>query len=225
MRHLVFIVVLLAASASSGFAQECCYRSEVFAGYSFLSADAKTDGIISTQFDSRYAMSRTGYGVPLNGFNLAVNITRKVGLVVDYSHNKKALIINALTLGQTTFPTAEAKINTNLFLFGARFNNRSEGSNFFGEAMIGGFNRRVEAEDIPAEDAPLVNPVKLSRTDLAFALGGGADMAMGKHLAIRIFQVDYILARGKADAPAGENRLSNNFRFQIGVVFRWGHMD
>jgi hypothetical protein len=215
---VMFTVLISAASISA--AQDCCPRGETFAGYSFLSADAKTDGIISPEFDSRYAMSRTGYGVPLNGFNQAINLSKRFAAVLDYSHNHKELIINNLKVGQTSFASAEAGINTNLFLFGVRLNNRSEGSNFFGQAMIGGFNRKVEAKDIA-----LSNSMTLTRTDLAFALGGGADMSVGKRIAIRIFQVDYILARGKADSPPGDNRLSNNFRFQIGLVFRWGHTD
>src|SRR6185369_5442599 len=101
---------------------------------------------------------------------------------------------------------AETRINTNILLFGVRLNSRSDSSNFFGEAMIGGFNRRVEARDVN-----LGNSVKLSNTDLAFALGGGADIAVARNVTIRLFQVDYIPGRGKADSPPGENRLSNNF--------------
>jgi opacity protein-like surface antigen len=216
----VIIFTVLFCAAKPSLAQDCCSRGETFAGYSFLSADANTDGIVSPQFDSRYSMSRSGYGVPVNGFNQAINLSRKLALVVDFSHNAKELTINDLALGQTPFAAAETKISTNLFLFGARLNSRGEGSNFFGQAMIGGFNRKVEAKDVT-----LGSSVKLSNTDLAFALGGGADMAVAKNVAIRIFQVDYILARGTADSPPGENRLSNNFRFQIGVVFRWGHLD
>ncbi|MFY9554483.1 MAG: hypothetical protein WAV47_07150 [Blastocatellia bacterium] len=220
MKRIGGIWLLLITAASPSFAQDCCRRGESFGGYSFLSVDAKTDGLISPQFDSRYAMSRSGYGVPLNGFNQAINLSQRFALLFDFSHHAKELTINNLASGQTSFAAAETKINTNLFLFGARFNNRSEGSNFFGEAMIGGFNRRVEARD-----AILGNSVKGSNTDLAFALGGGADVTVGKNVAIRIFQVDYILSRGKADSPPDENRLSNNFRFQIGLVFRWGHME
>jgi len=219
LKLIICSLALLAISASAR-AQDCCRRGESFAGYSFLSADAKTDHIVSPQFDSRYAMSRSGYGVPLNGFNQAINLSQKLAVVFDFSHNTKELTINNLALGQASFAAAETKINTNLFLFGARLSNRSEGTNFFGEAMVGGFNRRVEAKDAASGTSE-----KLSSTDLAFALGGGADVSVGKNFAIRIFQVDYILARASADSPVGENRLSNNFRFQIGVVFRWGAVD
>jgi opacity protein-like surface antigen len=218
--NVLISLAMLMLISSPGFSQDCCPRGETFVGYSFLSADAKTDHIISPDFDSRYAMTRTGYGVPLNGFNQAINLTQRIALLFDYSHNHKELTIDHLDLGQSALIAAKTNIDTNLFLFGARLNNRSEGSNFFGEAMIGGFNRRINARD-----AMPGNAVKFSNTDLAFALGGGADMAVGKHIAIRLFQVDYILARGKADVPAGDSRLSNNFRFQVGVVFRWGHTD
>ena len=222
MQKLVICFLSLLALSVSARGQDCCRRGETFAGYSFLSADAKTDRIISPQFDSRYGMSRTGYGVPLNGFDQAVNISRRVALVLDYSHNNKEQLINDLNLGQSSFATAEVEINTNLFLFGARLNSRSEGSNFFGQAMVGGFNRRISATDATGASSA---SAKSSNTDLAFALGGGADMTIAKHMAFRLFQIDYVLARGTADSPPGESRLSNNFRFQIGVVFRWGHRE
>jgi hypothetical protein len=173
----VILFTVLSCAARSSLAQDCCPRGETFAGHSFLSADAKTDRIVSPQFDSRYVMSRSGYGVPLNGFNQAVNLSKRLALLFDFSHNAKELIINNLALGQASVAAAETRINANLFLVGARLNNRGEGSNFFGEAMIGGFNRRVEAKD-----ATLGNLVKVSNTDLALALGGGADVAIAKDI-------------------------------------------
>ena len=148
MQKLLICSLSLLAMSVSARAQDCCPRGESFAGYSFLSTDAKTDHIVSPQFDSRYAMSRSGYGVPVNGFNQAINLSQRLALVFDFSHNTKELTINDLALDQTSFAAAETKVNTNLFLCGARLNNRSEGSNFFGEAMIGGFNRKVEAKDV-----------------------------------------------------------------------------
>jgi hypothetical protein len=224
MQKLLLCTLSLLAMSVLARAQDCCRRGETFSGYSFLSVDAKTDRIISPQFDSRYAMSRTGYGVPLNGFDQAINLTRRVALVLDYSHNNKEQLINDLQLGNSSFATAEVDINTNLFLFGARLNNRTKGSNFFGQVMVGGFNKNVAAKDATSGSSG-GGSVKSSNTDLAFAIGGGADMTIGKHMAVRLFQFDYVLARGTADSPPGENRLSNNFRFQIGLVFRWGHMD
>ena len=46
----------------------------------------------------------------------------------------------------------------------------------------------------------------------AMALGGGVDAKINKHVAIRIFQADYIATTFR----------SNNGRFSAGIVFRFG---
>jgi opacity protein-like surface antigen len=61
-----------------------------------------------------------------------------------------------------------------------------------------------------------------SPTNNAFALaiGGGIDIAVSEHFAIRLVDADYELTRFGNNFTGGNNSQSN-FRFQTGVQFRF----
>jgi outer membrane protein OmpA-like peptidoglycan-associated protein len=54
-----------------------------------------------------------------------------------------------------------------------------------------------------------------------FIIGGGIDIPLGEHFAIRPAQFDYLLTRFGNDFTHGNNNQSN-FRYQAGVFFRFG---
>jgi hypothetical protein len=51
------------------------------------------------------------------------------------------------------------------------------------------------------------------------AAGGGLDLTLTRHLAIRLVQTDYLLTL----LPNQSNDHQNNFRFSTGVLFRFGN--
>lgn len=57
-------------------------------------------------------------------------------------------------------------------------------------------------------------------TAFAMAIGGGVDVPVAHHVAVRVFDADYVLNRF-ADNFAGGNSTQNNFRVQTGVQFRF----
>jgi opacity protein-like surface antigen len=57
-----------------------------------------------------------------------------------------------------------------------------------------------------------------SSTAFATAAGGGLDLNLTRHLAVRVFQTDYLLTL----LPNRTNDRQNNFRFSTGIVFRFG---
>jgi outer membrane immunogenic protein len=57
-----------------------------------------------------------------------------------------------------------------------------------------------------------------SSTAFAMATGGGVDLNLTRHLALRLFQTDYLLTL----LPNRTNDHQNNFRFSTGVVFHFG---
>lgn len=60
----------------------------------------------------------------------------------------------------------------------------------------------------------------VSGSDSAFALafGGGVDVKVHPHVAIRVIQAEYLLTKFND----GENDRQNNVRVSAGIVFRWG---
>jgi opacity protein-like surface antigen len=54
--------------------------------------------------------------------------------------------------------------------------------------------------------------------DFSMALGGGVDVNASEHVAVRVFQADWLLVRVNEGSL---NAHSHNYRFAFGVVLKW----
>lgn len=89
------------------------------------------------------------------------------------------------------------------YLFGPRINLLGHGKvTPFAQALLGG----AHSIDIAPQNA------------FAMAVGGGVDIKISEHFAIRPIQAEYFLTRF-TDGPSNQQ---NNFRFSAGIVFRFG---
>lgn len=115
-----------------------------------------------------------------------------------------------------TQPGGTITTSGNLFtyLFGPEITYRMKHVNVFGEVLVGGahtatFLRLYQQAGLtgaaPAENA------------FALATGGGLDVYVAKHIAIRPVQADYLMTR--FTNPLVGQQSQNNFRYQAGVVF------
>jgi hypothetical protein len=93
------------------------------------------------------------------------------------------------------------------FLFGPRFYiRRNEKVTPFAHALVGDSYIHVKSGKIRY----------IKEHDLTLVFGGGLDLKINKVLAVRPFQVDYVMVRSKDSARM------DNFRFSAGIVFRIG---
>ncbi|MBI2956410.1 MAG: outer membrane beta-barrel protein [Acidobacteria bacterium] len=92
-----------------------------------------------------------------------------------------------------------------LFLAGPRLAGRYERVTPFAHALFGANHFRIAGE---------------SSTDFAMAWGGGLDVNVSHHAALRVVQADYVYVRF---SEAGASANSHNLRLSFGVTFRWGH--
>lgn len=60
-----------------------------------------------------------------------------------------------------------------------------------------------------------------SANTFAMAIGGGLDLKVSHHFAIRLAQVDYFLTRLTSPIPTSAAFTQNNFRYSGGIVFRF----
>jgi opacity protein-like surface antigen len=213
MRKLAFtfIAALFLMGTPRAYAQECCPAWEAFGGYSYLNSSSTSDRITSDQFNSRYGMN--GFG-----FNVARNISTKLGIVADFSRNARESTIGGITVGDTPIGEASVDLTAYTFLFGPRLSARSEGSNFFVQALAGAAHRQADIRSTLNTGASVTTDS--SSTDFALGFGGGADIYASTHIAIRLFQFDYIPVRGRNDLS--EKSWTHNYRLQVGVAVRWG---
>jgi outer membrane immunogenic protein len=148
-------------------------------------------------FDSSFAGTRLYF----NGGSgsVTVNATPWLGFTGDfgvYHHSDTDLSNNNFT-----------------YLFGPQFTYRgNEHVNPFFQVLVGGshLSTTVSLPGIPS--------VSNSSNAFAFAAGGGLDVKVSPHIAVRVAQIDYLLTKFQDDL---DNR-QNNVRISAGIVFRWG---
>jgi Outer membrane protein beta-barrel domain len=158
------------------------------------SADAQASS--SVELFGGYSYQRLnsagGNGTGLNGWaaDMQANVKRSFALATSFSG------AYGEELG--------ANLQLYTFLAGPRLVCRSKRDSFFVHALIGG--ARLNASAARVGD---------NRTSFAAALGGGVDVKLTRHTAVRVFQADYLLTR-----LAG--RTQNDFRVSTGIVIRLG---
>ena len=183
MRKIFLIVGILVSVSATSLAQEIFPRTEIFGGFSYMNA-----AINKTNFIDKRA-NLHGWGA-----NLAVNINRNTGFVMDFSG----------TYGHSTLAgknAINASVKQYLFLFGPRFSSRQKNISIFGQFLAG--ETFTSATGISRDDA------------LALDIGGGLDVNLNKRVSIRIFQVDYQPGRIRG-------AWFHDVRAQAGIVLKFG---
>jgi opacity protein-like surface antigen len=145
----------------------------------------------------QYTRINPGNGVSgdnFNGWDAAAqyNWNKYFGVKADFSGAYKSVL--ATSLRQHTY------------LFGPVISARSEKATIFAHALFGGARATV--------DAGSAGFGSTSDNAFAMALGGGFDYNLGKNLAVRVGQFDYLPTR------FGDS-TQNNFRYSTGIVFKF----
>lgn len=180
-------------------------KVELFLGYSYLHA---VPGLA--------AGNRL---VWLNGgsASIAYNFNRYLGIVAD---------VGALTNSQVRFTGAytstvdvnNANVNVITYLFGPRLSFRKYNRiTPFVQVLFGGAHANAVTL------TPCTFSCTLLPAESAFAMtaGGGLDVKVHRHIAIRIIQAEYLMTRFQ-DYTTGATATQNDMRLSSGIVFRFG---
>jgi opacity protein-like surface antigen len=188
MRKLLFVASLLILLPLAAFAQDKP-KVEVFGGYSYLRTD---DDFLLDNLN-------------LHGWNAAVtgNINKWFGITGDFSGHYNDYQIS---------PGVRADISGHIFLTGPQLAYRKNDVwQPFVHVLVGAARQHISVPTATGR-------VKNTDTAFAMALGGGLDAHIAKHLAVRLFQTDYVLTT----FDDGDNNAQNNFRLSTGLVLRLG---
>jgi hypothetical protein len=180
---------------------ESASRATIFGGYSYLRNNS-------------------------NGFNGWVgqgtyNFTRYVGVTADVSGDYR-------TAASTSFLGASASANQHLYtyLFGPTVTAPLGRSAVFAHALFGQARSSLGA----GVNVPIIGGISTGITSanaFAMAFGGGVDVGVSQHLAIRVAEVDFLRTQFNAtDALATGLSTSlgnsqNTMRYSAGIVFRF----
>ena len=127
------------------------------------------------------------------------NINRWIGAVADFGG----------------YANTKSNIDEKLFtyMFGPRFNWRMKRFSPYAQALFGG-------------GEAWVNALNTSQNSFALAVGGGVDVNLTHHIAIKPVQVEYFRTQFNSDQLGGATSNfgdhQNGVRYSAGVVFMFG---
>ncbi|MDR3750674.1 MAG: hypothetical protein P4K94_04230 [Terracidiphilus sp.] len=180
-------------------------RVELFLGYSYLRAMPE--------------LAAGNRLVWLNGgsASLAFNVNRYLGLVADVGDytNSQVRFQGAST---STVDVDNANSAVLSYLFGPRLSYRKyDRITPFAQALFGG----VHANEIRLSNCT-VNCILLpSESAFALTAGGGLDVRVYRHFALRVIQAEYMMTRF-TNYTTGAVGTQNDMRLSAGIVFRFG---
>jgi len=179
-------------------------RVELFAGYSYLRA-------VPTQTDNRLMWMNGGSA------SIAFNMNRYLGLVADFGAytNSKMRFTGAYT---STVDVDNSNVAALSYLFGPRLSLRKyDRITPFAQVLFGG----VHANKVTLKSCTFSCTLLPDQDTFAMTAGGGLDLRVRRHLAIRIIQAEYLMTRFSS-YTTGSAGTQNDIRLSAGVVFRFG---
>jgi hypothetical protein len=175
-------------------------RVELSAGFSYANANLGSQSSVFAPAGRNY------YG---GGFAVSVNPTSYLRIV---------LLDVAVESGHSSF-SGEGSLTTAQALFGPQFVLRRRRVNAFADGLFGLAQYEVGLCTVPAAILPgcmAVTPHANIRNNFALAFGGGLDINLSRHFAVRLMQADYL-----PTLIAGH--WEHTFRINTGVVFRFAY--
>jgi outer membrane protein OmpA-like peptidoglycan-associated protein len=206
---ILLAFVLLFGTAA--FAQDNPPKVEIAADYSYVRFNPTASYAVSS-------LSLNG-----GGGSLTYYFTHVIGFTMDlqgYGSNGQTYNVPAGSICPAGC-TVAAQGNLFTYTFGPTLKFRTKHIEPFAEALFGGAHSNVYANLLQACQGTCVSGTAPSNNAFDMTIGGGIDIPVNRHVAIRAGQVDYVLTRF-SNSFTGNGSNQNNFRFQAGLVFRFG---
>ena len=149
--------------------------------------------------------------------SLAINVNRYLGLVGDFGgYHSEKFGPNAPPTGGTV----DASANAFTYMFGPRLSFRHDRVTPFVQALFGG----VHAGAVMLTSCSGIGCTPLpSENSFAMTAGGGLDITLSRHVALRLFQAEYAMTDFMNPyISAGGTQRQNDLRLSAGLVFRFG---
>jgi hypothetical protein len=208
IKYVIFSIVVVCAPAAFG------QRFEAYGNYSYMQFNPTLTGLQSRAFNG-------------GGGGVEVNFGKIFGIKGDFQGygSTQWTITNTgpVVTPHGTIPAGTFTSSGNMFtyMFGPVIRVPTHHVTVFGEVLFGGSNTNGYSGLTSAINAG-GGTIQVNGTQHPFtmAFGGGLDVNMSKHVALRLGEFDYVLSR--YTNPLTNTNNQNNFRYLGGIVFRFG---
>jgi outer membrane protein OmpA-like peptidoglycan-associated protein len=180
-------------------------KVELFLGYSYVRA------VPTLAYGNRLVWMNGGSA------SIAYNFNRYWGIVADVGDYTNSKIQFTGAYG-ATIDVDQAKGGVLSYLFGPRLSFRQhERFTPFVQALFGG----VHASEVDIANCTFSCTLLPEENVFALTAGGGLDIKIHRHFAIRLIQAEYLMTRFQ-NYDTGTSAMQNDMRLSSGIVFRFG---
>jgi hypothetical protein len=178
-------------------------KVELFLGYSYLHAMPATD-------ENRMVWLNGGSA------SIAYNFNRYLGLVGDFGGFADSEV--KLNIGNSS-SVVDSSGKAYTYLFGPRVSFRNHTRiTPFAQALFGG----MHASEVTLSNCTGGGCTPLpAENKFAMTAGGGLDIGVSRHFAVRLVQAEYLMTSFK-NLGTGADARQNDMRLSSGIVFRFG---
>jgi hypothetical protein len=154
-----------------------------------------------------------GYGV-----GGQYNVSKWFGIVGEWNaaHGESGPVTLYPDGTAVSVPKLDTRVQT--LLFGPRVSLRTKPVTVFGHFLVGPGTTKLN------DEAGAIDFKSITSWQIAYAIGGGVDINMGRHFALRPAQFDYVFIDSDLKQITGSNDAPgawNNFRYQLGGVIKF----
>jgi hypothetical protein len=211
MKKVLYLLTLTAASSLSIFAQ----KFDVYGDYSYMQFNPTLPSLQSRAFNGGGGGAQFNLG---KYFGIKGDFQGYGSTHVTYTTTGPVVTPHGTIPGGKTFSS-----NGNMFtyMFGPVVGVHAKKLYVYGEYLLGGSSSNLYgnlSQSINAGGGTVT--VVGSQHPFTQALGGGLDVNLNKHFALRLAEMDWVLTR--YTNPITQTNNQDSFRYQGGVVFNFG---
>jgi len=179
-------------------------KAELFLGYSYLRS------VPAPQWGNRLMWMNGGSA------SIAFNVNRYLGIVGDVGAYTNSEVRFQGGYGSTV-DVNNPNVGAISYLFGPRLSFRHERITPFLQVLFGG----IHANEVTLADCTFSCTLLPAQNTFAWTGGGGLDVKVHRHFAIRVIQAEYLMT-GFQDYTTGKTTEQDNVRLSAGLVFGFG---
>ena len=195
MKKLLLLAAMLFVASMSAYAQDEYPKFELAGTFNFVRADIDVFGN-----ESIY-----GYGV-----GAQYNANKYFGVVTEWTAAHGTSGPATIVQDGVNYNIPEFYTRVQTLLVGPRFSYRPKAVTVFGHWLLGAGTNKVDWGIGSA-----------TKWQFAMAIGGGVDVNVGRHFAIRAVQIDWLPIHSNLDNLEGASNYLNNVRYQFGGVIKF----
>ena len=200
MKKIFLVAAMLLAASMSAYAQDEYPKFELSGTYTLLRADIQILGNETMH----------GYGI-----GMQYNVNRYFGLAGEWTATHGSSGPESFTQAGRIYVIPKLDTRVQTLLFGPRFSSRSRYVTVFGHWLVGAATNKFD------DDIGTFNYDSYTKWQIAMAIGAGLDINLGKNVAIRAAQFDWVPIDSDFTELGYDKGFYNNVRYQAGIVFKF----